>query len=304
MKKHGLDTVLSIFDAATQQEVYMLDPKHWGSISTSDVKAWDLELQEGVFLDGSTTQRHPVCPFDLRNQAMAGEAIMNSITHGLWERIYRDVGSAPTGAAALHAIVQDAQVSTASMIQNLTNKLSQMSLKQEPGQDVLNFSEKITDLAQHLEGSAITIPNLESLVIAPYLHCDVEAFRTYATQLHFEADTRCSTPSNSIKSAAANAPAAPHWSDAVDKLKSRFRHLQAHGWPPLNSTSKAMTEVQELCNEINTLRQSIQSGGRGSRGQSDGGRGGHGGGRGGFGRGGGGRGGRTGSGRGNGQITC
>ena len=77
---------------------------------------------------------------------------MNSITLSLWESIKQEVGIAPSGPEALYAIVQDAQVSTATMVHLLTTKLSGLSLKQQPGQHVPEFANKVTTIARAIEG--------------------------------------------------------------------------------------------------------------------------------------------------------
>ena len=63
-----------------------------------------------------------------------------------------------------------------------------MSLKKEPGQNVINFSNKVIEMARKIEGSILDVPNLNSLVLAPFLHCDVEAFRLCVMEKHMRAD--------------------------------------------------------------------------------------------------------------------
>jgi Zinc knuckle len=286
MEDRGLDTVMRIYNASNEQELYMLDNKSWGCIASSDVTEWVNELTTGVYQTGSTTNKSPVCPHDIANLDRAGKFIMNSITLPLWSIIEKEVGCNPSGPAALHAIVQDAQVSTASMVQSLINQLKSLSLKHEPGQDVISFSNKVMEIARKLESTFIPVPNLEALILEPFTECDVEAFRTYATQLHLEADTKSCSPTHAIKSqATTQANPTSTWEASLNLLRNRFRMLKGPGkWPPLTS-SKPTSDIQSLRNEVHTLRQAFsgRGGGRGGgRGRfngrgSPGGRGGRGG---------------------------
>ena len=171
-----MDTVMRIYDANTQQELYMLSPDEWGRIAAADVKDQVVEFTAGVYTAGSTTTRHNVCRFDQDNLQWSGQFIMNSISLPLWQIIERETGPDPTGPEAFHAIIQHAQIATASMVQSLVNELKKKSLKQEPGQNVEQFSIKITNLGRRLIDSFIPMPNLNSLIVKPYLDCDVEAF--------------------------------------------------------------------------------------------------------------------------------
>ena len=58
---------------------------------------------------------------------------MKSVSIDFWELLEKDVGTEPTGPAALLAIVQQIQIRTSSMVQNLTESLKKMTLKSELG---------------------------------------------------------------------------------------------------------------------------------------------------------------------------
>ena len=266
MEERGMDTVMRIYNASTQQELYMLSSEHWGRIAASDVTEQVVEYTTGVYQHGSTTQRNPSCAFDRDNLRWSGQFIMNSITLPLWQLIERETGPEPTGPEAFYAIIQHAQVATASMVQSLVNDLKKMSLKQEPGQHVEQFSIKVTNIGRRLSGSFIPVPNLNSLIIKPYLDCEVEAFRMTAIQLHAEADKQNSSSTVAIKSQS-NAQAAPEFQTYITQLNSRFRELKAQDlWTPLAGPKVDSPEVQALRGQIKALSQKVNTQGGGGRG--------------------------------------
>ena len=208
---------------------------------------------------------------------------MNSITLPLWRSIEKEVGSEINGPIVFHTIIAHAQVATASMIQSLTERLKRMSLKDEPGQHVINFSNKIIEIGRRLDGAILAVPNICSLVIAPYLQCDVEEFQIFAINKHAIADKSMVSSVPTIFSTAL--VDSPKWEQEVMAMNTRFRELQAQNlWTPLKS-SKPRDEISILQGELQALKQTLAIGGRrggngqGGRGSSLGGHGGRGGGR-------------------------
>ena len=239
VEEHDMDTVLHIYNAKDQAEAYMLDHETWGHMDTSGVEAWVEELQNRVHRDGTNKNPQDVCRFDIENLELTGKYIMNSLTVDLWNIIEKEVGANVDEPTALHAIVQQAQVSTASMVQKLTGQLKEMSLKHEPGQNVVNFSAKITTIAWKIGGSIISVPNLNCLVIAPYLNCGVEQFCLFAIQLHAEADCASAVGLVTIKSTTRSSRVKPAWDKSVTQLNVRFCKLcEQDLWTPLAKTKQ------------------------------------------------------------------
>jgi hypothetical protein len=253
----GMDTVMRLYNAEEEEELYMLSDENWGRVDGRDVTNWVKELKRGVLKDGQDTELHPACPFDQDNLAWSGKFIMNSITSDLWEIIEKEVGSNPTGPEAFFAIIQEGQVSTASMVQALTEQLKRMSIKSEPGQNVQTFTNKIVDIARRINGSFLPVPNLHSLVLLPYLQCDVESFRLYATDLHMRADRSLGSTSLSIYRS--NNATDPAWMASLTDLKIRFREIRAAGlWTPLNNR-KQPDEMKALRAELKALQQTVSA---------------------------------------------
>ena len=239
-EERGMDTVMHPYYAKDRKEVYMLDKKYRGRVSKSNVELWIQELQTGVYNAGSETDRFDVCPFDLDNLAWSGRFIMNSITTPLWETIEKKVGAELTDLAAFYAIIQDAQVLTASMVQNLTNQLAGMSLKQELEQDVNTFANKVFNIAHKIDDLVIKVPNLNSLVLAPFMQCVVEAFQQEVTNLHKQADRVSHVATISIQPVAAGGTdTTPTWHEPLSLLKQQYRELKGAGlWTPMKERKK------------------------------------------------------------------
>jgi len=265
LEDRGMDTVMRIFNPVSQVELNMLDEKSWGRVAKEDVTEWVKALKEtGVFVDGQAINRHPVCPQDVDNLSWSGKFILASIKLSLWEIIEKEVGSSATGPQVFLAVVQEAQVSTASMVQVMTDDLKKMSLKQEPGQNVISFSSKIIEVARKIEGSILDVPNLNSLVLAPFLHCDVEAFRMCVTEKHMKADRVTGNTTTSILATAGPqvSNSVPQWLVDINDLKQRFRELKGQNlWTPLSNTKPRANEINALKAQLQASQQNRPQGG-------------------------------------------
>jgi len=149
--------------------------------------------------------------------------------------------------------------------------LKKMSLKKEPGQNVINFSKGVIELARKIEGSILDVPNLNSLVLAPFLHCDVEAFRLFVTEKHMRADRVTGNTTISILATAGVQAqnATPQWMIDINDLKTRFRELKGQNlWTPLNSGKPRDDEFKSLKAELHKLQQSVSRQGKPPRDKS------------------------------------
>ena len=171
---------------------------------------------------------------------------MKSITTDLWNIIEKDVPADPTGPEAFHAIIQEQQVSTASMVQKLTMTLMGMTLKSEPGQNVQTFANKVTKIAHKIEGSQVEVSNINSLVVKPFLHCDVESFRMFVTNLHMDADRGTSAIGTTILSGAPAVGSTKTWTTAIIEMKNRYRELKAQGLWLATSNKPQQNELKTL----------------------------------------------------------
>ena len=177
-EERGMDTVMRLYNPLTKKEVYMLDEHSWAGTTKEDALAYVEYLETGMVTksDGTKVKVNEPCPFDKANLSHSGDFIVNSVKAPLWKVIELECGSNPSGPVALATIINHIQVGTASMVSALTAQLEAMSLKKEPGQDVVNFSTKVTEIARRLDGGLQKVPNLSSLVVSAYLDCDVEQF--------------------------------------------------------------------------------------------------------------------------------
>ena len=137
-EEHGLDTVFRVFDPVNDTEVYLL--KDWGSARPEKVAAWEEKLVTGI-------GTHAACDYDGDNLKWSGKAVMNSIALDLWESIEKDVGGSANGPVTYAAVITKIQQVSASAIRSLVKELKEMSLLNEPGQDVEVFGSKVIEKA-------------------------------------------------------------------------------------------------------------------------------------------------------------
>ena len=141
----GLDTVFRVYDGATDTETNVLES--WGTTSPEDMKKWVLQLQTGVVMKDGVTL--PVCPFDLDNLRWSGRAISSSLKTEFWNRL-RSVWPMDTpGPLLFVAAVSHLQQTSAAAVRILERELMTLRLTQEPGQHVVNFVQKVSELCDH-----------------------------------------------------------------------------------------------------------------------------------------------------------
>ena len=111
----------------------------FGQMTKDQVTKWVQDLTvSGV--GGATA-----CLFDEENLWWLGKAIMALITLPMWNIIEKEVGAEPLGPLTLFSIVQQYQITTASLVQELMEELKKFDLKKEPGQNVRTMAGKITE---------------------------------------------------------------------------------------------------------------------------------------------------------------
>ena len=234
-----MDTVFYVVKDGVQ--IYMLTD--WGQLTMDDVKTWVTVLKETGVPKGDGTNL-PVCDFDNDNLIWSGAAIKNSITVKLWDEIETDLEYGATGPEILVAIFNRFQHSSSSAARALISKLQELRLVREPGMNVDNFSVKVSDIVQCLEGNHRTsIPDdLSTLVAQCYLDTDVDEFKLAASALFNHVDVN---------------PKAVTWRQIIQELKNKYCSLEGlNHWPHKSKRSQA-EEITALKGTINTLQQKV-----------------------------------------------
>ena len=183
----GMDTVFRVLVWKNDhyKEFYLL--KEWGNLMKAQVNTWVDELQiSGVRVtptDSSTLgARLALCPYDKQNLKMSATFIRESIKTDLWTKIERTLPDKITGPALLFRIIREHQAQGATVLRNLEDKLCKLKLSEEPGDDVITHSNKVTEIACRIVGSRSAPRNLNLLVANTYQnsttkHFELEALR-------------------------------------------------------------------------------------------------------------------------------
>ena len=211
----GLDTVFRVYDGATDTETNVLES--WGTTSLEDMKKWVLQLQTGVVMrDGVTL---PVCPFDLDNLRWSGRAISSSLKTEFWNRL-RSVWPMDTpGPLLFVAAVSHLQQTSAAAVRILERELMTLRLTQEPGQHVVNFVQKVSELCKTIDGTGQASIDLPAMVASLFLGSDVLPFSMFAVQIHLKVEHP--SPGET-------------WEWVCQELSTRFMSLKGQGlWSPL-----------------------------------------------------------------------
>ena len=89
-----------------------------------------------------------------------------------------------------------------------------MKLKDEPGQDVLSFGDKVTELERRIEGTGLGPKDLTLICATCFLKSDRFEFNIEESRFHREVDLD---------------PSKYTYEDIVGRHKSHFRSLQTQG---------------------------------------------------------------------------
>ena len=165
---------------------------------------------------GNGVDKSDICLYDIDNLRWSGRAILDSIGSEVWFRIEKELprGRDPTGPEVFTSIIQNMKQVNSSSVRQLINKLEKMKLKDEPGQDVLSFGDKVTELARRIEGTGLGPKDLTLICAACFLKSDSFEFNIEASRLHREVDID---------------PSKYTYEDIFGRHKSHFRSLQTQG---------------------------------------------------------------------------
>ena len=267
LEDRGMDTVFRLFDPVSQVETYMLT--EWGLLQDNDMTTWITSLSgTGVMqtmcqatvatiaaqnaataptgtataLQAGTVAVPVVLPVDLQdmyNLSMSAKFLQNSVSLDLWMSVEKDLPTNATGPEILFKIITSHQMVTSSAIRTLVKKLEAMNLKAEPGENVLTFSDKLSEMTRRIEGSGQAPRDLSVLVASRFLGTSTIAFEISAAQLHNEVDLN------------------PNYATSrqvIARNKSKYRSLNQQGLWDAHAIDKTSIEIQGLKAELKNLK--------------------------------------------------
>jgi hypothetical protein len=94
------------------------------------------------------------------------EMIRNSISVDLWNQIESEISHDASGPEVLMAVIMAHQITSASFVQGMLEALKGAKLSQQPAEDVVELSKKLSELAARIEGSGPAPNNLAQVIAA------------------------------------------------------------------------------------------------------------------------------------------
>jgi hypothetical protein len=148
--EHRIEGVCSVYNAINHREKSIF--KHCGSLTLEDVEKWgnDLIINRIQLCDPKNPGKfvhYPSYQFDEANLCYMAKIIKALVDGALWSWITDDLGPDPPGNLDFLAIAQMIQQTTASASCHLIKQLETMTFLDEPVENVLHFSKRISDIA-------------------------------------------------------------------------------------------------------------------------------------------------------------
>lgn len=220
LQRCGMDSLFYIPKKGTTTPVHFICTE-WSKISMDDVEH---------FLETTTLDR-----YDRQNMEWSGLFLQESMSLELWTSIEPELGLNVDGVRVLTAVILQYQASASITIRNLTNRLSEMSLKKTPGENVETLCNQIFDIASQIEGLGETPSDLASMIVARFLESSSQAFSSEAMTIYRKTKSIASPLT---------------WTNAIRELKATYSLLKAEKmWkaiePPKQSDSETVLAAMQ-----------------------------------------------------------
>ncbi len=247
VEETGQDTVFRVYDATENTEVYIL--KKFGELTIEAVSKWVSALRNGVpKKDGGNEE---VCTYDVANLRNTASMIQSSIDIDMWNLIDADLLDDLTGPELFTTIVAKFQTASTTVTRNLIHKLSNMTIKKEPAEDVEKFGAKIVELCRRIVGTGDEPKDLSFLVAQAFIGSSNNNFDLRANELFNLCQDKRSMP---------------EWEPMVRELRGKYIMLKQNGlWEAANH-QKVRDELQGMKAEIKTLKGQLAAHGGGAKG--------------------------------------
>ena len=226
VEAHGLDTVFRV--VRPSGEIYLLTD--WGQVTLSEVKDWVRKMKRGGAPWPGKVTRFTVCDYDLDNLELSAQAFRNSIGSKLYTLLESEAADDCSGPEYFKMAMMKMTGTSSQAVRILSNKLSEMKLQDEPGENVSSFSMKITELCKQLAGSGLAPSDMAFLAARAYTHASDGRWKTFAYQIANEENRQQDWK---------------HWQDVVQKCNSEYEaRINANDWSAAIPT-KSKKEAQE-----------------------------------------------------------
>ena len=141
-----------------------------GMLAEDDlVPAWILDLTVLGVWDHATGKRLPVCPQDVKNLDMSGDALYNSSSLNLQEDITTTLTEEEqTGPSMLHAVIFKIQQPSKATTKLLEEKAGEISLRDIPAENVQEYNKLMIPILKDIKRSIMTgqvLPDLTSIAL-------------------------------------------------------------------------------------------------------------------------------------------
>ena len=163
----GMDAVFNIIKKDGTTINMLQNP---GMLAEDDlVPAWILDLTVLGVWDHATGKRLPVCPQDVKNLDMSGDALYNSSSLELQENITTTLTEEEqTGPSMLHAVIFKIQRPSKARTKQLEEKAGEISLRDIPAENVQEYNKLMIPILKDIARSIMTgqvLPDLTSIAL-------------------------------------------------------------------------------------------------------------------------------------------
>jgi hypothetical protein len=174
---HGMESVFRITDGNTTTDML----KRPAILTKDFVDVWIKNLTvDGVFSNGVTSNRLPLCPYDRTNLEWSYDAVLNSCSDALVLDLKRNLkDDQATGPALLFAVLQICYRQAESKVESVLKLIEKLNLRDFPGQNVTSYKQKLDELLSELEMNLpnnAKVPGLRNKALKGLSLCTFEYF--------------------------------------------------------------------------------------------------------------------------------
>lgn len=252
----GMDTVFRVIRITGTRrylENYLFDD--WGAVTVGEVETWAQSLRTTPFNPRAGT-RDPAgnyrpdilnapCAQDLYNLKASYKMIQGSISTKLWASVERDLPTNPSGPEILMHIINVHQIVSSSTVRKMIKDLEKMSIKNEPGQNVETFADKVSDMARLIDGTAQSPNDLNTIVASTFMGSSTLQFEIDIGQMYKECDDVTMN--------------GPTWQSIILAAKTTYRGLISKEKWEAAASEKEPDPLQAMKAEITQLRRQLSN---------------------------------------------
>ena len=160
-----------------------------GLVTPDRLKTWHRDLTiDGVWdtSDPNNIKRHPLCTYDIMNLSIGGEAVLNSCTEGLKQRLKEALSPASrNGLELLYDLFGKCYRPSSARVETLKTELKAMDIRKYPGENITSFCADAMKIVREIRLNfllADQVPDLTMIVLNGLTHSSDQMIRNKARE--------------------------------------------------------------------------------------------------------------------------